>query len=574
MAAVEGILGNTALVGKGLLAGGTCGATIHDMPDTRPANAAIATPNPAAAAAGRAILLRGGNAVDAAVAAMLTCCVVEPAMVGLGGYGGSMVAFLASPDRGTQAAWVAAPGGRTVAIDFDSRAPLNYRPDLYAADRSNYESGYLSITVPAVVAGLNLALTQFGTLPWSAVSEPAIAHADNGVLVTAKLKVPLTTWANKADPVSRRALLPGETVPGKMEFWDQPDLARLLRRLSAEGPAAFYHGDIPRTIVGQIRDFGGILTERDFSEYRPTLVEPLAIDYRGHRVLTPPPPSGGITSLQILKTLEHFKLSDLPPWSAYYFHLVAEAARLSWIDRAKYLGDPEVTPIPVEDLLSTEAARKKAARIRPDGATPRERDNMNTPSSPHTVNIVVADAAGNVVSMTATHGYLFGSTVAIDGLGLLMNHGMSRFDLTPGSPNAPAPGKRMFHNMAPAIVVSPNGKPRAAVGLPGGPKIVTVTAQLVASLVDFGATPAQAVSAGRIHAEADGPLAVSAAVSDAVVAELRALGHTVRRGQDVGGPPQEIGGPANALVIDAETGAVSAASQSGDAAAVALEFGR
>ena len=189
------------------------------------------------------------------------------------------------------------------------------------------------------------------------------------------------------------------------------------------------------------------------------------------------------------------------------------------------------------------------------------------------MNVVAADAAGNIVSVTATLGYLFGSAVVIDGLGLIMNHGMSRFDLTPGSPNAPAAGKRMAHNMAPTVVLGRDDRPFAAVGLPGGPKIVTVTAQLVSSLVDFGATPADAVRAGRIHAESDGPIAVSSAVPDSVIEQLRAMGHAVRRGQDVGGPPDEIGGPANVLVIDPRTGAVSAASQAGADAAVTISTG-
>jgi gamma-glutamyltranspeptidase/glutathione hydrolase len=179
------------------------------------------------------------------------------------------------------------------------------------------------------------------------------------------------------------------------------------------------------------------------------------------------------------------------------------------------------------------------------------------------VNILAADPAGNVVSMTATQGALYGSGVAIDGLGLLLGHGMSRFDLDGGSPNAPASGKRMAHNMAPAVILGPDGRPRAAVGMPGGTKIVTVTPQLVVSLLDLGLAPAEAVLAGRVHAEGAGPVAVSSAVPDPVVEGLRAIGHEVRRGQDEGGPPTEIGGPANALAIDPATGGVSAASQAG-----------
>jgi gamma-glutamyltranspeptidase/glutathione hydrolase len=515
--------------------------------------AAVATPHPAAAAAGRDVLLRGGNAVDAAVGAMLACCVAVPGGVGLGGYGGSLVAYLARERK-------------AVAIDFDSRAPLAFRPELFSS-RKLFDAGYLSVTVPAVVAGLELARERFGTLPWAVLSEPAVALAEGGIPVTPELKRQLDDWSRKADAVSRRALFPGGAVPEAGAVWVQRDLAGLLRRLAAEGPAAFYRGDVPRAIVRQIREHGGILAEEDFERYRPEVTEPLAIDYRGYRVLTPPPPSGGLTTSQMLKVLEQFDVPGLPPWGADYFHLIVEAAKLSWEDRAAYLGDPDVTPIPVDRLLSDEAARAKAARIRNGDVI---RANGGLPSPPHTANIVAADAAGNIVSATATHGNLYGSLVAIDGLGVVMGHGMSRFDSPGGSPNAPAPGKRMAHNMAPTVLLGPGGKPFAAVGLPGGPKIVTITAQLVASLVDFRSDPVAAARAGRAHAEADGAVAVSAAVPDSVVERLRALGHTVRRGQEAGGPPGEVGGPANVVVIDPDTGAVSAASQAGDAAAVTL----
>jgi len=500
-------------------------------------NAAVATPHPAAAEAARTILSRGGNAVDAAAGAMLASCVVVPGSVGIGGYGGSLIAYVASEQK-------------VVAIDFDSRAPLAFRPELFGDDRNAYELGYRSIAVPAVVAGVAMALERLGTLPWAVVSEPAIALAEEGVRVSGELHTQLRDWAKKADSRSVHALFSDGAVPAAGTTWVQGDLAGLLRRLATEGPTAFYQGEVPRTIVRQVQANGGILSEEDFARYRPSIVEPLAIDYRGYCVVTPPPPSGGLTSLQILKTLERHDLSRVQQWGADYFHLFAEAAKPCWQDRAKCLGDPDVTPIAVDQLLSAESAGARAAKQ-------------------HTVNIVAADAAGNVVSVTATHGQLFGSTVVIDGLGLIMGHGMSRFDLALGSPNAPAAGKRMQHNMAPTLIVRPDGRPFAAVGTPGGTKIVTLTAQLVVSLLDFRATPTAAVTAGRVHVEAKEPLTVSPAVPEAVIEELRSLGYAVERAQVVNGIPQ-IGGPANALLIDANTGEVSAASQAGDAAAATI----
>jgi gamma-glutamyltranspeptidase/glutathione hydrolase len=493
--------------------------------------AAIATPHPAAAAAGRQIFVRGGNAVDAAVGAMLACCVAMPGSVGLGGYGGSLVAYLAVDNS-------------AVAVGFDARAPRAYQPEPYAGQAQAYELGYLAVTVPAVPAGLDLALTRFGTLPWAVVSQPAISLADKGIPVSAELQRELENWTRKTDPASLRALFPHGEVPQAGTVWVQPDMARLLRTMAEEGPGTFYRGEIAARIVQQVRDHGGILAEEDFAQCQAEVVMPLGIDYRGCRVLTPPPPSGGVTSLQILKSLEPLNIAGLPRFGAEYFHQFAEAAKRAWQYREKHLGDPDHMAIPAERLLA--------------GAS-------------HTVNVLAADPTGNVVSLTATHGALYGSTVVIDGLGLVMGHGMSRFDLAESSPNAPAAGKRMLHNMAPVVLLDGTGRACGAVGLPGGRKIVTVTAQLVVNLVDLELTPLEAIRAPRVHIEVEEPLAVSSAVPDAVIDELRALGHMVRRGQETGGPAGEIGGVANALRIDPGTREITVASQAGEAAALRVE---
>jgi gamma-glutamyltranspeptidase / glutathione hydrolase len=515
-------------------------------------HAAVATPHPEAACAAREVLEAGGNAVDAAVAAVLTLCVVIPGSVGIGGYGGSAVVYSAKTRR-------------VSAIDFDSRAPLAYRDELFA-DPVTRNTGYLSTSVPAVVAGLEFARREFGSRPWAELSHHAIGLADRGFPMDAELKRHADNFAAKADRVSLHAQFPSGDVPAVGEPFVQSDLARLMQRLADDGPESFYRGDIPRAIVKQVRDHGGILSEEDFARYQPTMTEPVSINYRGHDVYTAPPPSGGITSLGILKTLEQFEIAGLDPCGAEYFHLFVEAAKRCFHERHRYLGDPDFVAIPFDQLLSALSAAHKAVDIRKGDLA---RGGEVPGSGPHTVNVSVVDREGNAVSMTATQGYQFGAMVCIEGLGLVLGHGMSRFDFLPGHPNAPAPGKRMFHNMAPTIVMK-DKKPVAVIGMPGGPKIVTVTAQLIANLIDFGMSAEQTVTAPRVHTEGGEPIAVSSEVPESTVEELVAMGHTVRRGQDVGGPKTEIGGQANAITIDGKTGALAAASGHGPAAVAVL----
>jgi gamma-glutamyltranspeptidase / glutathione hydrolase len=514
-------------------------------------SAAVATHHPLAASAARDILQAGGNAVDAAVAAMATLCVVLPGAVGFGGYGGSMVLYSAAKKC-------------CFAIDFDTRAPLEYRDELFADDfaaKSNY--GYLAVTVPGVVWGLSAALHEFGTKSWADVTARALELADGGFAVDEETHKQLAKWHAGADDISRRALFRDGTIPSIGQTWVQKDLAALLRRLAADGPDFFYIGEIPQRICRQIREHGGILLEQDFGAYRPRTVKPLSVNYRGYDLFTPPPPSGGVTMLQILKTLELFDLRTLDHWGSAYFHLVAEASKMCFAERYRVLGDPDFVKMPLKELLSTETAAARAAQIRRGDI--RAGIEPLIDSNPHTSNVSVIDREGNLVSMTATQGFQFGSRVVIEGLGLVMGHGMSRFDFSRDHPNRPQPGKRPHHNMSPTIALK-DGKPFAAVGLPGGTKIVTVTAQLLINLIDFHCSAQQTVLAPRIHAEGGNNVAVSGSLAPGIRRELEAIGHQVSVGQSIGGPPNEVAGPANAVVIDAKGHVTAASSAAADAA--------
>jgi gamma-glutamyltranspeptidase/glutathione hydrolase len=498
-----------------------------------------ATPFPESGAAARRAFERGGNAFDAAAAATLTLCVVSPGSVGIAGYGGSMVAL--------------ANGKGIVALDYDSRAPRAYRDELFfGKDENLAKRGYLSVSVPGVLAGIARVIKHYGKITFRDAVEPAIEVAERGHTMDERHHGLLQEWAKWTDPASRKALFPTGDIPATGATWKQPDFARLLRRLADEGPDAFYHGEIPRQIVRQIHDHGGILSEEDFASYKPTEVQPDSASYRGVQFYTPPAPSGGLTTLQILKALEHFDVKTMEPWGAKFVHVLAEVTKACWQDRERYFGDPDAVKIPREKLLSEEHI---AAIVNSVGDTARGYPPPGLPKeSDHTVNVLTADTDGNVVSMTSTQGEMLGSGVAIEGLGMLVGHGMSRFTYERGHPNAPAPGKRMFHNMSPLVGLR-GGKPRVVVGMPGGPKIVNVSAQIAVNLLDFGRSPADAIKHPRLHTQGSEPITVSPDVPDKTVGELEKMGHKIEK-------LAAMGGPANAMIID-EAGNVTAANEYG-----------
>ena len=499
-------------------------------------SAAIAAGHPLGASAGGEILLHGGNAIDAAVAAMLAMCVVVPGSVGLGGYGGSAVIHIART-------------GQTVAVDFDSRAPLAYHEGLVTADPETNFYGARAVTVPAVVAGLELILREYGTKSWQSASQPAIRLAEEGFEFDAEHERHFARCAPKFDRGSINSLFANGAVPNVGGLWRQPDLAQLLHQLADDGPPSFYNGPIAESIVHYVRARGGILTSEDFRSYRPRVEVPVEARCREFTLYTPPPPSGGITSLAIAQTVERLVRNAAEPWTGAYFHLLAETMKLCWQERYRMFGDPEFVDIPLARLVSEEEADSRAQQLRTGGTFRRE---QSQDQSPHTANLIAIDAKGNVISLTATQGWMYGSHLVADGLGLVLNHGMSRFDYSPGHPNAPAPGKRMQHNMAPMIALR-GGRPAFAYGLPGGPKIVSVTAQLALNTIAFGATPAAAITAPRLHTDGGEPLLVSEDMATSVVAELEKAGHNVRREAD-------MGGPVNVLAVDSQTGKIEVAS--------------
>jgi gamma-glutamyltranspeptidase/glutathione hydrolase len=548
------------------------------MPQQIIANkAAVAAGHPLGAEAGLEMLRDGGNAIDAAVAGMLALCVVIPGSVGIGGYGGSAVIRVAKRNgsrlsalghqqeqSSSQQPTADSRQPQVVAVDFDSRAPLAFRDGLITADPQSNYYGARSVTVPAIVAGLDLILREFGTMSWRGVSQPAIRLAEQGFDFDAEHQRHFDRCAPKFDQPTLESFFPSGAATRIGDRWQQPDLARLFEQLAEDGPGAFYEGDIARRFVKFLRDRDGIVTELDFRAYRPRLVEPVHCSFRDFDLFTPPPPSGGITSLGIVQTVEKLlQATRVEPWGAEYFHMLGEVTKLCWRERDRTLGDPDFVNIPIEQLVSEQAAVARAEQIsKPGSGILPPSSHPPAPSPSHTANVIASDAEGNLISLTATQGWMYGSHLVVDGLGLLLNHGMSRFEYTPGHPNAPAPGKRMQHNMSPMISLHED-QSAFAFGLPGGPKIVNVTAQLLLDMIAFGAAPAAAIDAPRLHTVGDEPLAVSQHMPDQIVAELEKLAHTVRREDD-------LGGPVNVLATDPQSGKIDIASGEGTGAVAGI----
>jgi gamma-glutamyltranspeptidase/glutathione hydrolase len=498
-------------------------------------HSAISTPRAEARDAAAEILAKGGNAVDAAVAALTTLAVVQTSSVGIAGYGGSIVIY-SSKDK------------KVSAIDFDSRAPLALNPE--KLNKENSLHGYLATGVPGIVAGLQLALKNHGTLGWNIVTQHAYELADKGIVVDVKLNHALQGFVKHADKASITAYLPNG-VPEVGSIWQQKDLARVIKAIGDGGADAFYKGNIAKQIVKSIQANGGILTEEDFANFQAKEVEPIKITYRGNEIYAAPVPAAGITSLSILKTLEQFDIPSLKSFGTDYFTLFARTSQLVWEERFRLLGDPDFVKFSSDDLLSEKSAIERARKIR-EGKVLVTNHEGTDPL--HTVNVVVIDKDQNIVSLTATQGDSYGSLVAVPGTGLVFGHGISRFDLTSG-PNYPAPGKRPQHNMTPVVVLR-DGKPLSGLGLPGGRYIVTVTAQLLVDILDFKLTPQQAVTSPRIHNEGDSIIKVTKDIPYNEVKELESKGFKVKQ-------ESELGGPANVIIIDQSTGKIDAASQAG-----------
>jgi gamma-glutamyltranspeptidase/glutathione hydrolase len=486
--------------------------------------------------AGVDVLKKGGNAVDAAIAVGFALAVTHPAAGNIGG-GGFLIARMAS--------------GETRAFDFREQAPAGAHPRMFlhengAYDETRHHESWLSVGVPGTVAGFFLAHERLGKLPMRELIAPAVQLAEKGFPLSWELARDFRDEAEhfRKYPASAQQFLKNNGAdyyePG--EIWRQPDLARSLRRIQEKGRDGFYKGETARLLAAAMKQNGGLITEADLAAYEAKERTPLRGAYRGHEVIAMPPiSSGGTALLEMLNILEGYDLRALGYGSAEHLHLLAEAMRRAFADRARWIGDPAFNPeMPIERLTSKEYAAELRRGIHMERASASDPARFaEAYESEETTHYSVIDAEGNAVVVTYTLEDGYGVKIVAPGTGFLLNNEMGDFNAVPGltdatgkigtAPNLAEPGKRMVSSMTPAMIVK-DGRPLLLVGSPGGRTIINTVLQVIVNVLDFHMDVAEAVAAPRIHHQwlPDRIQIERFGASPETVRRLEAKGHTVR----------------------------------------------
>jgi len=508
--------------------------------EVRSQTGAVAAGPPEAARVGARVLEHGGNAMDAAAAASMACCMLQCQSTGVGGY----VCCAVVLEGATNRVW---------ALDANSVAPASAHEGMYrvlparadpplSINESEYDCsvrhnanvvGPLSVGPPGVMAGLGMLSDKWGRLAWDEIVRPSLDLIENGF--------PFGSTANAVRtmaPVIRQYeasvahLMPGGRLPGPDDIWHRLDMARTLERVASAGWRDFYSGEVGRQIADHVNGAGGVLTREDMAGFEPRVLQPCAVRYREAEAFGTPGATGCLTSLQALNMLAC--LDPVPDDHALHWHQLAEVLKLAWRDRLQYVADPEHVPVPIERLLSPDYAAGRVETLR---RFPEHVDRLSPEPSGNgshgTLHISAADAEGNLVAVTISHGGAFGSCLTVPGTGVILGHGMCRLDPRPGRVNSVGPGKKPLTNVVPTILRLPDRD--VAVGLPGGRRIVSVCPQMARQIVDNGASSHGASTAARMHVLAHEPVEVSGAVPREIVSALRGIGHNVEERKSVAG---------------------------------------
>ena len=510
----------------------------------------VATAHPDATAAGLRILRSGGSAVDAAVAVQAVLTLVEPQSSGIGGG-----AFMLVWDAGRR---------QLFAYDGREMAPKEAPADLFVTSDGEAMPffsavvGGRSVGSPGVLGMFSLAHQTHGHLPWGELFVPAITLAEAGFRLSPRLhRLLAADHALREQPAAAAYFYDGDAPKPTGTRLQNPDLARVLRRIAQEGIEAFYRGDIAAHITEAVQRHPnpGVLSLADLSDYHAKVRDPVCIDYEAWRVCgMPPPTSGGITTLQILGILAHLALPD-DPLSPQTAHLLAEAERLAYADRDQYIADPDFVAVPTRELLRPAYLSSRAALVNPEKAmgvappgNPEGRDaavwqpNVSM-AFPSTTHAVIVDANGNVVSLTSSVENVFGSRTMVDGF--MLNNQLTDFSFLPirnGVPvaNALAPGKRPRSSMAPIIVFDKNtGMPVLAIGSPGGSRIIAYVAQALLNILHYGLDPQEAIGLPHIL-NRNGETEIEdhpyhGEILDKIAHTLTAKGHVIKRNEQASG---------------------------------------
>jgi len=499
----------------------------------RAPKAMIASINELATDAGLAVLRKGGNAVDAAVAVAVALAVVHPEAGNLGGSGHMLIRM---------------KDGRTAAIDYSGVAPAATRPDVSAKDLL---VGYKAPVVPGTPAGLGMAHDKFGKLAWRDCLAPAYTLAAKGFPASLRIELilGLQVPVMKQFPESARIFLHGSDQPLKQgERLVEPELAATIARLQRYGWKEFYTGQTARLIAADMAAHGGWITEQDLRSYRAELHEAIRVNYRGYPILTiPPAASGGVALATALNVLNREPMPLGSEGSSMARHYQLEALRRGF--ETVRLMDGNLPAPPLEELVSQAYADKLAASILPDRATPVAAPTAAEPEGNETTDFSVVDAEGNIVTNTYTLSGFYGSQVVIKGTGVMLNNSMSVLSRTPGSKNSLSPGRRYITSLADTILLNPDGRPWAAFGSPGGGTIASTVLQVVDNLIDFKMSLRDAIEFPRVHYDSAKHLVQSepgALVPD-VAANLVAMGYTLD-------PKLRSQGDVDAVMIDPKSG--------------------
>ncbi|MEA2789771.1 MAG: gamma-glutamyltranspeptidase / glutathione hydrolase [Acetobacteraceae bacterium] len=483
----------------------------------------IITNHPLASAAGAEMLAAGGNAIDAAIAAFFTLTVVEPMMVGI--LGGGM-------------AHIRLPNGTHTIIDGQSTAPRATGPATYSPDpaaplgtmdtigRKN-AVGPTAVAVPGNLAGWCEALDRFGSFSRADVMEPAIRHASRGFRVTPYLHECIADCAADMarDPEIAKLYLPDGTPIQAGTRLITGDYGETLRDIAREGPDHLYTGSLGRHYADHMAASGGYIGRYDLTEYKTITRDPVRGTYRGFEIIGPPPPSSGpLHIIQMLKILEDFDIGAFGFGTAETIHLLAEVLKIAFADRAAATADPAFVRVPVEKILSKTYAADRRGRIDPNRARSWTAE-VAPEGSPHTTHVTAADSAGNIVASTQTINSLFGARYIVPGTGMIPNNYMFVFDPRPDRASSIEPGKRVTSSMSP-VIVTRNGKPIYALGLPGGLRIFPSVMQALCNLIDHGMSVQEAVEAPRVWTQGHA-LELEGGISPVVLEALRAKGHNV-----------------------------------------------